>query len=113
MLWAMGLRYRIAPATVTGKPDIVFPAQKVAVFCDGDFWHGRDLARRLARLSQGHNAPYWVAKIQRNVERDRRHNSALTEQGWVVIRLWERDILKNPMAAAHTVRRAVIESRSA
>jgi DNA mismatch endonuclease (patch repair protein) len=69
-LWALGLRYRVDVRQLPGKPDIVFRRLRIAIFCDGDFWHGRDLGARIRRLSRGHNAPYWVAKIRRNVERD-------------------------------------------
>jgi DNA mismatch endonuclease, patch repair protein len=72
-LWNAGLRgYRIDPETVAGRPDIAFLRARVLVFCDGDFWHGRDLEKRIERLKRGHNAPYWVAKIAGNVARDRR-----------------------------------------
>src|SRR5438552_1744468 len=71
-LWRMGLRYRTNVVELPGRPDIVFPGARVAVFCDGDFWHGRALRRRLRKLARGHNAPYWAAKIRSNVLRDRR-----------------------------------------
>ncbi|MDQ3300587.1 MAG: very short patch repair endonuclease, partial [Myxococcota bacterium] len=57
-LFARGLRYRVAPDGLPGKPDVVFGRARVVVFCDGDFWHGRDLAARIAKLERGHNAPY-------------------------------------------------------
>src|SRR5437868_1470095 len=66
-LWALGLRYRIAVPDLPGTPDIVFKNSKVAIFCDGDFWHGRNLDARLEKLARGHNAIYWVEKIRRNV----------------------------------------------
>jgi len=102
-LWAMGLRYRKCMPEVPGRPDIVFPRQKIAVFCDGDFWHGRNLKSRLARLSRGHNAPYWVAKIRTNVRRDRAISKRLAAENWCVVRLWETDILRDPTAAAGVV----------
>lgn len=91
-LWSRGLRYRVAPGNLPGRPDLVFPGVRVAVFCDGDFWHGRSLAQRLARLQSGHNAPYWVAKISGNVARDARVNAALRALGWTVVRVWEGDV---------------------
>jgi DNA mismatch endonuclease (patch repair protein) len=94
-LWRAGLRYRLHAAELPGRPDVVFPAQRVAVFCDGDFWHGRDLELRIAKLAAGHNAPYWVAKIRRNVERDRRQTEVLERAGWLVVRIWEGDILRD------------------
>lgn len=95
-LWHRGIRYRLLNTSLPGKPDIIFPRYKVAVFCDGDFWHGRDLHKRLERLASGHNAPYWITKICYNVERDRSVNNRLEELGWRVIRVWETDILKDP-----------------
>src|SRR5712692_8436205 len=63
-LWRRGRRFRIDVSTLPGRPDVVFPKWKLAVFCDGDFWHGRNLRTRLAQLRRGHNSPYWVAKIR-------------------------------------------------
>ena len=57
-LWLSGLRYRVDVATLPWRPDIVFPRERIAVFCDGDFWHGRELEARLKKLATGHNAPY-------------------------------------------------------
>src|SRR5215471_77051 len=69
-LWRRGLRYRVHHSGLPGRPDIVFPKHSVVVFCDGDFWHGRDLDMRLTKLTHGHNAAYWVAKVEANVDRD-------------------------------------------
>jgi DNA mismatch endonuclease, patch repair protein len=93
-LWRRGMHYRLHCAGLPGNPDIIFPKQRVAIFCDGDFWHGRDLKNRIAKLARGHNASYWVAKIQKNAERDRRQTRALEESGWVVLRFWETDVLR-------------------
>ncbi len=71
-----GLRYRVTTSLI-GRPDVVFAGPKVAVFCDGAFWHGSNLDQRLSRLEGGHNAAYWVAKINTNVARDQRVTSEL------------------------------------
>lgn len=110
-LWRRGLRYRIDVATLPGRPDVVFVGARVAVFCDGDFWHGRDLDARIAKLARGHNAPYWVAKIRANVARDVRHGRALASAGWTVLRYWESDILRDPIAIANEVEGAVTRVR--
>jgi DNA mismatch endonuclease (patch repair protein) len=102
-LWAMGLRYRRLLRGIPGRPDIVFPRQRLVVFCDGDFWHGRDLDSRLALLARGHNASYWIEKIPTNVRRDRAISDRLGAEGWQVVRLWETDILRDPEAAAAVV----------
>ena len=106
-LWRLGLRYRIAPRGIAGRPDVVFAAARVAVFCDGDFWHGRDLEHRLARLAAGHNAPYWVAKIRTNCERDQRRTLELEALCWRVLRFWESDIQRNASQIAETIRSEV------
>ncbi len=106
-MWRVPLRYRIAPAGLPGRPDLVFPRERVAVFCDGDFWHGRDLEARLAKLAGGHNAPYWTEKIRANVERDARHTEQLEAAGWLVLRFWESDILRDAAAIAQAIAEAV------
>lgn len=101
-----GLRsYRVDVATLRGRPDVVFTRERVAVFCDGDFWHGRNLDARIAKLQQGHNAPYWVAKIRGNVARDRSVDTELEEDGWDVLRFWETDVRRD----ATSVAKAVVE----
>jgi len=106
-LWRMGLRFRKNVETLPGKPDIVFPSARVAVFCDGDFWHGRKWQTLKPKLDQGTNASYWSAKIASNIERDVRNTSLLKEAGWHVIRLWETDIKRDPSAAASLIKKAV------
>ncbi len=102
-LWHMGYRYRKNVRDPPGRPDIVFPRERVAIFCDGDFWHGRDWRDRKKRLSEGSNPSYWTAKIKANMDRDRRHARKLEAQGWEVIRVWETDILRDPSAVARQV----------
>ena len=92
----LGLRYRKHAGNLLGKPDIVFRTARVVVFCDGDFWHGRDWARLKRRLLRRHNASYWVAKIARNRKRDREVSRGLLKTGWHVVRIWESDILRDP-----------------
>jgi DNA mismatch endonuclease (patch repair protein) len=91
---------------------VVFIKQRVAVFCDGDFWHGRDLESRLAKLARGHNAAYWIAKIQRNVERDRKTTSALDAAGWIVLRFWETEVLRETRAVVDRIMQALHEGRT-
>lgn len=106
-LWVAGLRYRKDVAKLPGRPDIVFARERIAVFCDGDFWHGRDWEARKEKLSSGHNAPYWVAKIERNIKRDRERDRVLSDAGWLVLRFWETDILANVDAIADRVAQEV------
>jgi DNA mismatch endonuclease (patch repair protein) len=102
-LFRRGLRYRVNRKDLPGCPDLAFIRQRVAVFVDGDFWHGRDWEKRKRQLQSGHNAPYWLAKIAYNRDRDIRNNELLAELGWRVVRLWETDVLKNPDGAARLV----------
>ena len=102
-LWKRGLRYRLHVPDLPGRPDIVFRRSRVVVFCDGDFWHGKDWRSRRRRLKRGHNARYWVNKIRRNIQRDRNVSAALEAQGWHVLRFWEADILSDPDAVAKLV----------
>jgi DNA mismatch endonuclease (patch repair protein) len=106
-IWKLGLRYQKNVKNLPGKPDIVFIRAKVAVFCDGDFWHGRDWPRLSLKLAQGTNSSYWLAKIMSNMDRDDRNNRVLEEAGWCVIRLWETDIKKAPRISADYVKEIV------
>ena len=91
-LWHEGCRYRKNVSWLPGKPDIVFLRAKVAIFCDGDFWHGKDWPARREKLLKGHNAGYWISKVEGNRRRDGQVNAQLTADGWTVVRVWESDI---------------------
>lgn len=94
-LWHMGLRYRVNVRTLTGKPDIVFTKAKIAVFVDGDYWHGHNWAvRGLDSLEQelAGYSDFWKTKILRNIERDKVVTATLMREGWKVIRIWESSI---------------------
>ncbi len=91
-LWHKGIRYRKNYKELIGKPDIVITRCKIAIFVDGDFWHGKNMDAIEKRI-QSHRT-YWLPKIRRNRERDAEVNDALTEQGWIVLRFWESDIKK-------------------
>lgn len=90
----MGYRFRKNYAKLPGKPDIVFLAQRVAVFCDSDFWHGRNWRALKKRLTT--NPEYWIPKLKRNRQRDRKINKELHNMGWTVLRFWESDIKAAP-----------------
>ena len=107
----MGLRFRKNVRDLPGKPDIVFPTRKVAVFCDGDFWHGRKWRSRRRKLQRGPNSQYWVKKISTNIARDRKHDRQLRRLGWAVLRFWETEILDDPTKAATEIA-DVVRSRN-
>ncbi|MGH3857258.1 MAG: very short patch repair endonuclease [Pseudonocardiaceae bacterium] len=105
-LHTRGFRYRLHGKDVLGRPDIVNRARKLAVFVDGDLWHGNEHHRRgLASLAElfPTRTQWWVAKIEANMRRDHEVTSTLRAQGWTVIRLWASDILADPGAAAQHV----------
>lgn len=111
-LHAAGLRYRLHAGNVLGRPDLVIRSRRLAVFVDGDMWHGNpEEVQRRGRKNLADLFPsrteWWVAKIQRNMERDREVTETLQREGWIVIRLWEHDILADPDAAARKVLQAV------
>lgn len=93
-----GLRFRKNVKGLPGSPDIVFPGAKVALFVDGDFWHGRNFDAWSAKLQ-----PFWRAKIERNIERDRQNAADLEASGWQVLRVWEKDIKKHVAEVAEQV----------
>lgn len=92
-LYAKGIRYRINDKTIYGKPDIVFRSKKVAVFCDSEFWHGKNYLE--GKYPVKTNQSYWITKLERNIARDKLVNQTLKEQGWTVLRFWGNDIKKN------------------
>lgn len=105
-LHARGFRYRLHGKNVLGRPDIVNRSRRLAIFVDGDMWHGNEHHRRgLASLAElfPTRTEWWVAKIEANMRRDREVTATLLEQGWTVIRLWESDILADPNDAAQRV----------
>ncbi len=96
-LWARGLRYRVNATDLPGKPDIVIPSARLAIFVDGDFWHGDQFRKRkLNALEEQFPATatksYWLTKIRRNMSRDATNTSMLLSQGWSVLRFWESQL---------------------
>jgi len=92
-LTGLGARYRLHRKDLPGKPDIVLPGRRLAIFVHGCFWHGHDCARG-ARVPQA-NRDYWVAKVARNQARDQRNCADLAVGGWRVETVWECE-LKDP-----------------
>ena len=92
-LWKKGFRYRKNDKTVFGKPDFTFKGLKIAVFCDSEFWHGKDWEKR--KHEHKSNIEFWHKKIERNIQRDIEVNEQLEKEGWKVLRFWGKDIEKN------------------
>ena len=94
-LWNKGYRYRKNYGGLPGKPDIVLTKYKIAIFCDSEFFHGKDWEVLKPRLEKSNNSQYWISKIARNRERDDEINKKLLFEGWTVIRFWGKEIQKN------------------
>jgi DNA mismatch endonuclease (patch repair protein) len=103
---SLDLTYRTHDASLPGCPDFVFARARLAVFCDGDFWHGRHWPRLREQLARRANPDYWIAKIATNRARDRRHRRALRAAGWMVFRVWETDVSKSAEALVERILRA-------
>ena len=117
-LFATGLRYRKYRDDIPGRPDIAFPAEKVAVFVDGDYWHcrllvdkGRSALQRHLRRLPVTSRTYWLEKFTSRVKRDREITGSLRRDGWIVLRLWESDIKFDLSRAAKRVITAVQKRR--
>jgi DNA mismatch endonuclease (patch repair protein) len=109
-LHARGLRYRLHVRDIPGCPDLVIKSRRLAVFVDGDMWHGNEHYRRgLSSLADlfPTRTDWWVAKIERNMQRDREVNARLATAGWTVVRIWESDVLSDSERAADTVMQAI------
>lgn len=108
-LWERGFRYRKNYKELPGKPDIVFTQYKIAVFCDSEFFHGKDWEVLKPRLEKTQNSEYWLRKISRNMERDDEVNKRLLFEGWTVIRFWGKDILKDTDECIRVIEEAIFE----
>jgi len=102
-----GLRFNRNVQSLTGKPDFVFLPARVVVFCDGDFWHGRNWKALKRKLNAGANSEYWVSKIESNRRRDRRISVALQREGWKVMRVWESQIRADASGVAQRIKDAI------
>ncbi len=91
-LWNKGYHYRKNFKKLPGRPDIVLTKYKIAIFCDGEFFHGKDWESLRTRLEKGNNSEFWISKISRNRKRDAEINKRLLFEGWTVIRFWGDDI---------------------
>jgi DNA mismatch endonuclease (patch repair protein) len=106
-LHARGYRYRLHARKIIGKPDIIFARKRVAIFVDGDFWHGRALIEEgvpgLLKGLRSRNSEWWIQKITKTVERDKTVTSELEEDGWLVLRFWESELLADLAAVLQRV----------
>ena len=110
-LWEKGYRYRKNYKALPGKPDIVLTKYKIAIFCDGEFFHGKDWEVLKPRLEKSNNSEFWIKKITRNLERDDEINKKLLFMGWIVIRFWGNEIKKNTDEFVRVIEETIFDIR--
>ena len=103
-LYKRGIRYRIDYGKLPGRPDIAVTSKQIAIFCDSEFWHGRNWEEKKEKIKT--NREYWIPKIERNIARDKQNNKKLFETGWVVLRFWESEILRSIESVCEKIERA-------
>ncbi len=92
-LWNLGYRYRRTVHKLPGNPDIIYAGKKLAIFVDGEFWHGYNWSEKKLKIKT--NRDFWIPKIERNMQRDEENNQLLKDIGWTVIRFWENQVEKD------------------
>ena len=108
-LWHAGIRYRKNYSMLPGTPDIAITKHKIAVFCDGEFWHGKDWERKKDGIKS--NREYWLNKIDRNIVRDNEVNHKICGNGWTVMRFWGNDIRDNLTGCVEDIQDAIFQSK--
>ncbi len=108
-LWHDGYRYRKNYKKLPGSPDIAITKYKIAIFCDSEFFHGKDWDKLKVRLERGKNPQYWIRHIEENMERDRRVDRELALLDWTVIRFWSNDIKKDLQECLRVIEETVFE----
>lgn len=112
-LWDKGIRYRKNFKGLPGSPDIVITKYKIVIFCDSEFFHGKDWEVLKPRLEKGNNPDYWIKKITRNKERDAEIDKKLLFEGWTVIHFWGKDILSKTDECVRVIEEAIFDLRTA
>ena len=106
-----GFRYRKNARDLPGSPDIAIDSHKIAIFCDGELFHGKDWEVLKPRLLSGSNPEYWVEKIEKNMARDRENDKELLFLGWTVIHFWGMDIKQDPGECVRVVQEAIFDNQ--
>lgn len=108
-LWAKGYRFRKNYKMLPGRPDIALTKYHIAIFCDSEFFHGKDWEKLKVKLESGANPNYWVPKIQRNIDRDVEKDKRLRAMGWSVLHFWGKDILRNTDECVKIIEEMIFE----
>ena len=109
-LWHEGIRYRKNLKTLPGKPDIAITKHKIAIFCDGEFWHGKNWDTKKNVIKT--NSDFWITKIERNMKRDNKNERDLEKMGWVVLRYWGNEINKELTDCVKEIKETIYEIRN-
>lgn len=112
-LWKKGYRYRKNYNKLPGKPDIVLTKYRIAIFCDSEFFHGKDWEKLKLQLEKGKNSEFWINKISKNIERDEKIEKELNFMGWTVLRFWGKDINKNVDECVKVVEEKIFDNMTA
>lgn len=110
-LWNRGIRYRKNYKKIPGSPDIALTQYKIAIFCDSEFFHGKDWNTQRSKLKKGANGDYWIKKITRNMERDIDKDHSLNAMGWTVLHFWGKDIKNDLDSCIQTIEEAILASK--
>lgn len=110
-LWSRGYRYRKNYKELPGKPDIVLTKYRIAIFCDSEFFHGKDFDSLKEQLSKSKNSSFWIEKIQKNIDHDIEIEKTLSAAGWKVLRFWGKDISKNTDECIKVIEEAIFDTR--
>lgn len=105
-LWHKGFRYRLNYKELPGSPDIAITKYYIAIFVDGEFWHGKDFEEKQSKLKNNRN--YWIEKITENINRDTLNDRLLRELGWIPIHFWSKDVEKNILDCVKEVEEVVL-----
>ena len=108
-LWKKGIRYRKNYKKIPGTPDIAITQYKIAIFCDSEFFHGKDWEVLRPKLEKGSNPDFWIKKIGKNIEHDNEINKELNFLGWTVIRFWGIDIKKKTDECIKVIEEVIFE----
>jgi DNA mismatch endonuclease (patch repair protein) len=109
-LWREGIRYRKNVKTLPGKPDIAITKYKIAVFCDGELWHGKDWQEKKDTIKT--NKDFWISKIEKNMTKDNVNEKKLESMGWIVLRFWGKDIKKNLTGCVNEIKETIYETEN-
>ena len=108
-LWREGIRYRKHYDKLPGKPDIAITKYRIAIFCDGEFFHGKDWEKLQLKLRNSNNSEYWIKKINRNIERDQEIEREIRAEDWTVLRFWGKDIKCNTSECISVIKETIHE----